>query len=262
MTKHFSAEDATRYFINAFPKETMAELLKWSKDTDYHVRRLASEGTRSILPWSPKISTSPEVAIPILDNLFSDNNRFVTRSVANHMNDISRKDPALALTTLGRWQASGNQSPKEMQFIIRQALRTLIKSGDKATFEFLNFSTEPAVAVSGLHIKLDPIRIGGWLEFEFAVAAQENEQLIVDYVLHFPNKFGTGHNKKVFKLKVVTMSKGQTLVITKRQPMRQMSTRKLYPGKYRLEIQINGTRMAEAEFELVADTAAAANSTS
>ncbi|MBZ0243392.1 MAG: hypothetical protein K8F24_09280, partial [Bacteroidales bacterium] len=55
MTTRFSAEDAIRYFINTFPEETLKALLIWSKDDHYHVRRLASEGTRPKLPWSQKI---------------------------------------------------------------------------------------------------------------------------------------------------------------------------------------------------------------
>ena len=51
LTQRFSVEDAIRYFINAFPKETLKELLSWTKDSHYHVRRLCSEGTRPKLPW-------------------------------------------------------------------------------------------------------------------------------------------------------------------------------------------------------------------
>ena len=52
ITKRFSAEDAIRYFINAFPDETGSFLLGCAQDENYHVRRLASEGTRPKLPWS------------------------------------------------------------------------------------------------------------------------------------------------------------------------------------------------------------------
>ncbi len=250
MTKRFSAEDAMRYFINAFPAQTMAKLLEWSRDKDYHVRRLASECTRPTLPWSPKINISIDTAIPILDNLFLDSNRFVTRSVANHMNDIAKKDSDLAIATLKRWQDSDQQNAKEMKFIIAQALRSLIKNGHQATLEFLNISTKPAVAVSGLSLQNDSIKIGDHLEFNFKIKAFKDEQLIIDYILHFAGKTGNSHNKKVFKLKNVMMAKGQELTIAKRQPMSHMSTRKLNPGSHRLEIQVNGNKLAEAKFEL------------
>jgi 3-methyladenine DNA glycosylase AlkC len=44
---------------------------------------------------------------PVLDRLFADPTRYVTRSVANHVNDIAKKDPHLALDTLERCEAQG-----------------------------------------------------------------------------------------------------------------------------------------------------------
>ena len=56
ITKRFSAEDAIRYFINAFPDKTLIFLLDCSNNDNYHVRRWASEGTRPKLPWSQKLT--------------------------------------------------------------------------------------------------------------------------------------------------------------------------------------------------------------
>ena len=63
MTKRFSAEDSIRFFINAFPNETMKTLLEWTKASNYHVRRLCSEGSRPKLPWSQKINITVETAL-------------------------------------------------------------------------------------------------------------------------------------------------------------------------------------------------------
>lgn len=252
MTARFSAEDAIRYFINAFPKETINELQKWSLDSDFHVRRLVSEGTRPKLPWSQKITISIKEALPILDNLFSDKSRFVTRSVANHLNDISKINPELVFTTLKKWRESGKQNPKEMEYIINQALRTLIKLGDKGAIEFLNLSINPKVAISGFRITNNPITIGECLEFVFTLTAKKDEPLLIDYILYFQNKSGNGHNKKVFKLKRINMKKNQKLAIVKKQLMKNMSTRKLYPGEHKIEIQMNGKKLAGKKFNLKA----------
>ena len=88
LTTRFSVEGPIRFFLNKFPQQTLVELIKWTQDGHYHVRRLASEGTRPALPWAQKINISYTDAIPILDNLYTDSTRFVTRSVANHVNDI------------------------------------------------------------------------------------------------------------------------------------------------------------------------------
>jgi 3-methyladenine DNA glycosylase AlkC len=59
------------------------------------------------------------VGIPLLDRFFADPTRYVTRSVANHVNDISKKDLHLALDNLGRWRGSGQ--PREMGCVIGHA---------------------------------------------------------------------------------------------------------------------------------------------
>lgn len=256
ITMRFSAEDAIRRFINAFPRETMRELQKWSNDSHYHVRRLTSEGTRPTLPWSQKIIIAPEQAIPILDNLFSDETRYVTRSVANHINDISKSDPKLAIATLRRWQKSGKQNPKEMDYLINHALRTLIKQGNKDAIKFLHFSTSPKVEISQFSINETPVVIGKSLEFEVTLTAKKDEQLLIDYVLYFQNKAGNRYNKKVFKLKRASVAAGERVVICKRHSMAaDMTTRKLYPGEHKIELQINGNKMAEQVFDLQAEVA-------
>jgi 3-methyladenine DNA glycosylase AlkC len=42
--------------------------------------------------------------IEILDNLYFDKSRYVTRSVANHLNDISKIDGDLVVDVLEKWK--------------------------------------------------------------------------------------------------------------------------------------------------------------
>lgn len=109
ITTRFSAEFAIRPFLDAFPDHVLTTLLAWTGDQHYHVRRLCSEGTRPRLPWARN----------------PDPTRYVTRSVANHVNDVPKKDPELALDTLERWRNSGLQQPREMHYVIRHGARTL-----------------------------------------------------------------------------------------------------------------------------------------
>jgi len=102
ITKRFSVEYPIRFFLNNFEKETYEFLLLCSKDKNYHIRRLASEGTRQKLPWAIKINLDYKESIKILDNLYFDNTRYVIRSVANHLHDISKIDSTLVLKTLIR----------------------------------------------------------------------------------------------------------------------------------------------------------------
>jgi 3-methyladenine DNA glycosylase AlkC len=139
ITTRFSAEFAVRTFINAFPVETRMTLAEWTADEHYHVRRLCSEGTRPMLPWASRLATPADYAVPLLDTLYMDRTRFVTRSVANHVNDISKVDPDLAVSTLQRWRSSGRQRPKEIEYIVRHAARTLIKQGNSRAMDLLGY---------------------------------------------------------------------------------------------------------------------------
>ncbi|WP_067892002.1 hypothetical protein [Nocardia vaccinii] len=252
LTKHFTAEDALRYFLNTFPDDTMRAVTEWSTDPDYHVRRLASEGTRPKLPWSPRITLPVHEAIPVLDNLFSDTSRFVTQSVANHLNDLTSTDPDLVLSTLDRWRNSDRQRPKEMEFIIRQSLRTLVKKGHPAVFEFLGLSTAPAVEVTELRLGAPVVAIGGRLGVDYTVRVigTEAERVVIDYVLTYP-RARAGQGEAVFKGTTLDLAAGESRTVSRTQPLRSTASRKLMPGPSRLHIQINGRRIAEAAFELL-----------
>lgn len=137
ITTRFSAEFAVRTFIDAFPDETRTTLTQWTTDEHYHVRRLCSEGTRPRLPWTSRLATPIDYALPLLDNLYLDTTRFVTRSVANHVNDISKLDPDLAIDLLQRWRRSRGQCATEIDYILRHATRTLTRHGNHSALELL-----------------------------------------------------------------------------------------------------------------------------
>jgi 3-methyladenine DNA glycosylase AlkC len=250
ITQRFSAEDAIRYFINAFPKETMRELSQWSRDAHYHVRRLCSEGTRPKLPWAKKIAIPVAAPLPILDRLHADNTRFVTRSVANHLNDIAKVDPDLAITTLTRWQKAGKQNADEMNYILRHALRTLIKQGHPEALKLLGFRDAPGVRVTKLLLPRQ-VPMNSALEFSFTVKADADTRVLIDYSVHFQNKAGKPGGKKVFKLCKLDLEKNKPVVVSKRHMLRQdMTTRTLYPGEHVIEIQVNGRKAGKAAFQL------------
>lgn len=250
ITQRFSAEDAIRYFINAFPKETLGELLKWTESSHYHVRRLCSEGTRPKLPWSQKIGILANAPLPILDNLFFDRTRYVTRSVANHINDISRIDPDLALTTLAKWKKTGRQKPEEMDYIIRHALRTLIKQGNPKAMNMLGLHHSPPVSVSKLSVP-KRVEMNTALEFSFSIRSEKDTRVLIDYILHFQNKAGKPDSRKVFKLTEIDLAKNRPVIVSKRHMLREkMTTRTLYPGKHEIDIQVNGKKIASEVFIL------------
>ncbi len=251
MTKRFSAEDSIRFFINAFPNETMKTLLEWTKASNYHVRRLCSEGSRPKLPWSQKINITVETALPILNNLFADKTRYVTRSVANHLNDIAKTQPDLVLETLAAWQKTKQQSEKEMNFIVKHATRTLVKLGNAEALALLGFGDNKGLTISDLqHEKI--VKIGEKLAFSFSLYAEIEKPLMIDYLVHFQSKQGTMSNKKVFKLQSIKATENSIFQIKKNHFFKaDMTTRQLYAGTHKIEIQVNGGVLASFEFELL-----------
>ena len=250
MTKRFSVEFPIRSFINAFPEETMTELQKWAKDKHYHVRRLASEGARPSLPWAKNITLDYKAPLPILDILHADKTRFVTRSVANHLNDISKVDPELVVKTLKRWKKAKKQNKKELTYIIKHSLRTLENQGHTAALKLLGYKkgdiTVENFSVSPL------VKIGATLSFTFSVSshAKTSHNLLVDYHLHFKKANGSLVHK-TFKISKTSIEPGQTLEFDKQHLLRPMTTRVLHPGMHEVELQINGATYGRQAFELV-----------
>lgn len=251
MTTRFSVEFPIRSFINAFPVETMDFLLDCSSDTHYHVRRLASEGTRGKLPWAKNVTIEYQEPLSILDILYADNTRYVTRSVANHMNDISKVDSELVVKTLKRWKQAGKQNPTEMQFIIRHSLRTLEKQGHAGALKLLGYG-EVLIELSSLHLESNQVTIGDSLEFSFSITstATVTQGLLIDYHLYFQKSNGA-LTPKTFKITKMAIKAGETLSFSKQQPLRPMTTRVLHPGKHEIELQINGKTYPKVGFELV-----------
>ncbi|MEZ4200205.1 MAG: DNA alkylation repair protein [Candidatus Paceibacterota bacterium] len=250
ITKRFSAEGALRDFLNAFPKETLVAVTAWSQDANYHVRRLASEGTRPNLPWAKKITVSHRKFLPLLDRLHSDPTRYVTRSVANHLNDIAKFDPETVLKLLKKWQRTDKQESKELAFITKHALRTLIKDGHPKALALLGYE-ECDVTAKQFRLANKTVTIGEALAFSFTLrsTSTKTQSLMVDYRIHF-HKANGSLAPKVFKISSVDLQPGESKTFSKNHPLKPMSTRALYPGEHKLELQVNGKSLGTKTFTL------------
>ena len=131
LTRRFSAEFSMRPFLVKWPERTLKRLLEWTRDSDPHVRRLCSEGSRPRLPWAiriPAFIKDPRPTFPILEALKDDPELYVRRSVANHIGDIAKTHPELALELCERWLMDASPDRK---WIVRHALRHPDKKGMK-----------------------------------------------------------------------------------------------------------------------------------
>lgn len=248
-TKRFSAEGPIRSFINAFPEKTYKEMKALTKSKNYHQRRLASEGSRLKLPWAQKIGWAPEQVIEILDQLYADKTRYVTRSVANSLNDISKVNPPLVLQTLEKWKKSGTQEKKEMQWMIKHSLRTLLKKGNAKALAKLGFTPASHVAVMDLKVS-KKVKVGDELTFSFKLLTKDKQlgKLRLEYVIDFVRANGK-HGPKVFKIAESNYS-DQQLSIRKKHSFKKLYTRDYYPGEHAVSIVVNGRMMEKTSFEL------------
>ena len=249
-TRRFSMEAYIRPFIDRWPEETFARLETWTADPNYHVRRLVSEGTRARLPWSGRLKIDPLRPLPLLDRLYADPTRYVTRSVANHLNDITKIDASAVYDRLERWRV---QTPSpELEWLTAHALRSEIKAGDPRAMAALGYSAEADVTLDGFAITPGEIEIGGTAEITATLSAPDATPVIVDYVMQFRKANGS-LAPKVFKLKQTEIKPGKPLGLKKRHRFKgDATTFTLYPGPQQVSLQVNGRIIGTLDFALTA----------
>jgi hypothetical protein len=189
-----------------------------------------------------------ETALPLLTKLHADKTRYVTRSVANHLNDIAKTHPELVVETLSGWHSLAKQDHTELRWMTRHALRTLIKRGHAGSLSLLGFNPEPKILVQALRLRKSKLSPGDILEFSVDLMAHQAELLVIDYQIEFVKANGK-RTAKVFKATQLKLRKGESETVTKRHKLlANATTFKLYPGKHSLTIQINGKRTRSVYF--------------
>ena len=250
LTPRWSSEGPVRPFIERHPEAAMRHLRAWTRDPDEHVRRLVSEGTRPRLPWASRLHAfidDPSPAVALLDRLYDDPSAYVRRSVANHLNDIAKDHPALAVRIAERWLREGGEGAA---WVVRHGLRSLVKGGDPAALRLLGYDADAAVRLQGLTVSPERVAIGGEVEVSFALLADGDVPVVVDYVVHHAGARGT-RSPKVFKLTSRTLRAGVPAHVTRRHRFREVSVRRLYPGPHRIEVQVNGRVLGGATVDLL-----------
>ncbi|MGJ8529575.1 DNA alkylation repair protein [Maritalea sp.] len=250
LTKRFSAEFAVRPFIIADQERAMMHFAKWSTSENAHVRRLASEGCRPLLPWGLRLQEfvkDPAPIMPILETLKDDPAEYVRRSVANNINDIAKNQPDLVAQIATDWLVDANKNRERM---VRHACRTLIKQGHQPTLQALGYSNLDA-QFSNFEITTPNVKMGSPLEFKFTLKSTSTtpQPLILDYAIHFKKANGDVL-PKVFKLKTGRLKPSEKMDIVKSQMIKPITTRTFYAGEHKVEILANGKSLGSLAFEL------------
>ena len=254
LTRFGTAEFAIRPFLAQDADRALAMMARWTGSDDEHVRRLASEGARPRLPWAarvPALKADPTRAALILEVLKADPSLYVRKSVANHLNDIAKDRPDWLLDRLADWP---NDDP-HTAWIIRHALRTLIKQGEPRALALIGVGHGAAVSVHKFAVAPAVVRLGERIAISAAIVSDssENQPLVVDYRVHYA-RAGGKTAAKVFKWKSFELAAGATASLRISQVIRDFSTRRHHPGRHKVELIINGETMGESGFGLLVDS--------
>jgi 3-methyladenine DNA glycosylase AlkC len=249
-TQRFTAEWAIRPFVERHTALTFDTLARWVRDDSVHVRRLVSEGTRPRLPWGMQLRSlinDPSPSLPLLRALQDDASDYVRRSVANHLNDIAKDHPDLIVAWL---RSHLSDASAERRALLRHASRTLIRRGHAPTLKLWG-QGQPLRGSATLKLAPKRARVGDTLELTLTLAssAARKQTLLIDYALHRVLANGSSA-PKVFKGWSVELAGGDVMQLAKRHSLREVTTRRIYAGRHRIEILINGRSEAQADFDL------------
>lgn len=251
MTMRHTSEFDIRPFIIRDQARALAIIRTWVEDDNHHVRRLASEGTRPRLPWGVQLTDlvkDPTPMLPILTALRDDPSDYVRRSVANHLNDISKDHPELLIRIATEWAKGAG---KQRMSLLRHACRGLIKAGDPAALAIFGFG--PAkLDIGAITLSSTSVAMGETLAFSAPITSTgtKSQNLSIDYVLHFLKANGATA-PKVFKGGRATIAPGETITFTRRHPFRPITTRKYYAGVHSIGLRVNGVDTGTVCFTLV-----------
>jgi 3-methyladenine DNA glycosylase AlkC len=252
ITQRFTAEFSIRPFIEKYPDAALARLRVWATDPSAHVRRLVSEGTRPRLPWAPRLRAfekDPRPVLALLEMLKDDPELYVRRSVANHLNDIGKDHPDLLFQTVTHWLKDASD---ERRWVVNHALRSAVKRAEAGALKVLGFGRDAKVKIHNATVKPQRVAIGGAIEiaFELKNSGPTTQRILVDFRIHFVKANGAT-SAKVFKLKTVEVAPKQTVHLSKKVSLREMTTRKHYPGVHKVDAVLNGRVQPLGHFVLM-----------
>jgi 3-methyladenine DNA glycosylase AlkC len=246
-TEFSTSEFAIRRFIKADEDAALKFVKKFAVSKNYHVRRLASEGIRPRLPWGealPNFKKDPQKILPILEVLKFDSKKYVQKSIANNLNDISKDNPKIALDLLARWQGEG-----VAEFIIRHALRTLLKKGDQAALKIIG-ADEKKFEIQDFLLSQNQLQIGQKLVFNFSLKnLKAGSKIRLEYAIYFLKKNGT-YSKKNFQITTKIFDE-KLFSFSKKHSFADLSTRKHCVGKHLISLVANGVEFGKTEFHLI-----------
>jgi 3-methyladenine DNA glycosylase AlkC len=254
LTQRFTAEFSIRPFLVHHPERTLQVLEGWAHDKSEHVRRLVSEGTRPRLPWAarlPAFQRDPRPVLRLLDLLKDDPSLYVRRSVANNLNDIGKDHPDLLLAVCAKWAQPPKGRSEARLWLIRHALRTELKRGNRHALAVLGFEGGEQIRVEGQFDRAR-VRIGESANITLSLrnASRSVQNIHVNLAVHFVKARGNT-NPKVFRVRSLELQPGAAVSVAKKVSFAELTTRRHYPGLHRVEALINGRAVHLGDMDVV-----------
>ena len=249
VTQFVSCEFAVRPFLLKYSERMMAQMMQWSLHENHKVRRLASEGSRSRLPWAmavPVLKKDPGLILPLLTNLKNDPSEWVRRSVANSLNDISKDHPHIVVDIAHSWKGLN----KETDAIVKHGCRTLLKQGHPELMKLYALDSTN-IALQQFRILTPEVKIGDSLGFSFSLRNESDTPQVIrlEYAVYFRKQNGQ-LTKKVFKISERLYEAGASADILRKQSFRLITTRRYYTGEHGLSVIVNGAEKELKYFRL------------
>ncbi|WP_156155534.1 hypothetical protein [Frigoribacterium sp. MEB024] len=195
----------------------------------------------------PDLLTAPVKTSGILEALYRDDSDYVRRSVANHLNDLSRDHPEMVMDNAFRWYSAGDDKTPHL---LSRGLRTLVKKGHAGALGVLGFGASDLTVID-LTVQREHIELGDDLGFSVTVRndADTDARVNLDYIMDYVKANGS-LSPKAFKLATSNIPARSEKVFTRKHSFRVMTTRRLHPGTHSVSIVTNGVPSDKRDFRL------------
>ncbi len=242
-----SSEFAIRAFILKYEEETLKQMRLWAKSENEHLRRLSCEGCRPRLPWAvalPRFKNDPSKVLEIIELLKNDKSKYVQKSVANNLNDISKDNPEMVIEFVSKNLGFS----KTLDWICKHASRTLLKKGDIKILKLFGYEVSSHINITDFnydsYVKKEGI-------FNFSFKLESNDflgNLRIEYAIYYKKANGIC-SKKVFMISQ-NEYKVRNKSFTKKLSFKDLTTRKHYLGEHFISILLNGEEKIKRSFVL------------
>lgn len=231
-------------------KAVLAKTRHWAADPDPAIRRMLAEALRPRGVWCKHIDDlkrDPAPLKPILKMLLDDKSDYVRKAVANNLNDISKDNPDLLCNWIANW--SQGKISAEREWIIKRALRTLIRDGHPEAQRLLGFADPSSVEVIWRSGTPKRVNICDQIPFDFTLTNNGKCQAVcrLQVEMHGPGKSNKPRIAR-YILGEITLSPEERRSHSKQVKFEHKNSVPKIPGRYELYLFLNGAKLGMRSF--------------